>query len=107
MLVLEAILGVLNTKSAFFRDIYMRFNDRATKKGVIMEMKWKVEIAKAFIGAIIPTVLGTVLKRKKPVAEKKQPIVLNLYPDNGVADLIDNVDWDAEYEKLLEEEKAR
>ena len=53
---------------------------------------WKIEFGKALIAATVPTVLKFIFDKSKP-----KPMVA----------MVDNVDWDSEYEKLLCEEDRK
>lgn len=55
---------------------------------------WRIEFGKVLITAAVPTVLKRIFYGKPP---KPKPLCA----------MVDNVDWDAEYEELLSEEDKK
>lgn len=51
-------------------------------------------IVKAIIGAVVPTVLGEVFRRTRPVSVP-------------IERMVDSTDWDREYEELLNETEKK
>lgn len=59
-----------------------------------MNENFKLGIIKALIGAAVPSVLSEIFRRTRP----KKPVM---------EDLVDAIDWDEEYRKLMKEARKK
>lgn len=59
-----------------------------------MNENFKLGVVKALIGATIPSILSEIFRRTRP----KKPVM---------EDLVDAIDWDEEYRKLMKETRKK